>query len=828
MRGRKLWIAALIFICLAAFPHKAFATGKDLRGDLCTVSLGDGAKNSDVINARYRCGADAPSDSDAWLWLRLDTAKLADLPRDWQLLVDQTRFERIAVLVVEPQRTTLIIRTHTELAEHWSPGGLLKFAVEPPGQQITGLYLGFQNLDDLSLMRKITATTATAEAVTNARWLVLMGLFAGTLLSALLYNLVIYTGARLAFQRWYLLWVTIALVYGMVWTNLVGFLVPGFVGPMAVRLDFVLVGLLVGTGNMFFLAVIEQGKLPRVMILAGRLLAASGTLLGFAAAFDVVFPAVLTDRLLNLVIAGTAVTVALSCWIAARGGSRVVWFYLIGWSPVIAVFLARLARNLGLAPQNDLIDMATFAALAFEALVLSLAIADRFRLISQELELARQRRAIDAAEARTLRIAAQTDFLTGLGNRAAFQETASELIETGKPFSLFLIDVDHLKAVNDRFGHSGGDTLLREVAMELSQSAQAHPSAHVARIGGDEFAILIPGGLLPAAALEGALAQLQGKTWRCMDQDRLMSLSIGSAQFPEDASQIEVLHVNADLALYNAKRLGRSRYCRYDPLQRILRDLQHDFANDADAALARDEFRLHVQPIVALPTGDVCGYEALLRWDHPDRGLMLPERFAEVLEADRIGLRIQEHVLELALVWLAEQREAIGTLGVNFTAAQLVGPQAAQHVLDRLAHHDVLPSSLSIEVTEAILLGRSGDAVLATLHTLRNAGVCIALDSFGTGFTSLPHLRQMPVDRIKIDSSLIAGIDQGGGRTLAVVRAIAGLAHGLGKVLVAEGVETEAQAQRLAELGCQLAQGFLFGHPDPVQRRNVSTKAKFG
>jgi diguanylate cyclase (GGDEF)-like protein len=585
-------------------------------------------------------------------------------------------------------------------------------------------------------------------------------------------------------------------------------------------------------GNLFFLSVIEQGKLPRGLIWAGHWLAGGGALLGIAAALDMVFPPVPTDRLLNLVIAGTAITVALSGWIAGRRGSRVVWFYLIGWGPVICVFLARLWRNLGMAPQNDLIDVATFAAIAFEALVLSLAIADRFRLVSQKLELAKQRRAVDAAEARALRIAALTDFMTGLGNRAAFQETASELIEIGKPFSLFLIDVDHLKAVNDRFGHAGGDALLREVATALSPIAQAHPGTHVSRIGGDEFAILIPGGLLPEAAMEEALTQLQGKIWRCMDQDRSISLSIGSARFPEDAAQIEVLHLNADLALYNAKRLGRTRYFRYDPLQRILRDLQIDFANDADAALGRDEFRLHVQPIVSLPTRAVCGYEALLRWNHPDHGLMVPERFAEVLEANWIGLRIQEHVLELALVWLAEQREPIGTLGVNFTAAQLVGPQAAQHVLDRLAHHGVRPASLSIEVTEAVLLGRSGDAVLATLQTLRKSGICIALDSFGTGFTSLPHLREMPVDKIKIDSSFIAGLDQDGGRTLEVVRAIAGLAQGLGKVLVAEGVETEAQAQWLTELGCQLAQGFLFGRPVPVpttlQSRNVSAMMTFG
>ena len=801
---------------LALVPDIAFAASRDLRRDVCTAVLPDGASDAEITGASYRCGDDAPTDGQSWLWLKLDPTQLADLPPGWELRVDQTRFERIAVLVVEPDGSARITRGMGELEAHWAPGGLLAFEIEPAGREITGLYLGFRHIDDLSLMRKIIATTAAAESDLDTGWLLLMGLFAGTLLSALLYNIVISTGVRYAFQRWYLLWVGTAFVYGMVWTNMAGLLIPGFIGPMAVRLDFVLVGLMVATGNMFFLTVIERGKLPRWLIWAGRLLAACGALLGFMAALDMVFPPVLTDRLLNLVIAATAIVVALSSWVAVRRGSRVVWFYLIGWGPVICVFLARLARNLGLTPQHDLIDMATYAALAFEALVLSLAIADRFRRVRQELESARRRRAIDAAEAQTLRVAAQTDFLTGLGNRAAFHVSADDLIDRSEPFSLFLVDVDHLKAVNDRYGHAGGDALLCEVAAALAQLVKAHEGTHVARIGGDEFAILSAGDLLSENAVAASLGELQGKPWRCFDRERMLSLSIGSARFPDDATRIDLLHQNADLALYNAKRFGRARYFRYDPLQRVLRDLQTGFADDADAALQRDEFRLHFQPIVALSSGAVCGYEAQLQWDHPDHGLMEADRFADVLEADRIGLLVQEHMLELALGWLGEQREPIGTLGVNVTAAQLVGSRAAQHVLDRLAHHGVPPWALCIEVTEGALLERSAEAVLATLQTLHDAGICIALDRFGTGLASLTHLRRMPVDRIKIDSSFIAGIDQPGGKTLAVVSAIIGLARGLGKVLVAEGVETEAQARRLTELGCQLAQGPLYSPPAPT------------
>lgn len=807
-------IAALLLLYLG-LPAHADTAGANLRHRSCVAALSDGASDAAVIAAPYRCGAGAPTDATDWIWLRLDVSQVRALTPGWTLLVDQTRFERIAILVAGPRGITRVTRGQGELSQHWAPGGLLKFGIDPAGHQVTGLYVGFQRVDDLSLMRKIVAVPSATQAIMDERWLLLMGVFAGALLSALLYNAVIHAGQRSAFQRWYLLWVVVAFIYGMVWTNMAAFVVPDLVGPWAVRVDFALVGLMVATGNMFFFAVVEEGLLPRPLVRMGRLLAASGAVMGFAAAADFLFPAVLTDRLLNYVIAGTAAVVAASCWIAARRGSRIVWFYIVGWGPVICVFLARLARNLGMMPQNDTIDMATFATLAFEALVLSLAIADRFRLLRQEMEMAEQRRAIDLAEAKTFRLAAHTDFLTGLGNRAAFQEAAHELIERDAPFTLFLIDVDYLKDTNDRLGHAGGDALLGRVAAALSDLAGRHADTRVARIGGDEFVILCAGDAMVEGAVIGQIAQLQGKPWRCMEQDHALSLSVGSARFPDDARAIDLLYQNADLALYNAKRLGRARYYRYDPLQRILRDMQVAFIADADAALQRDEFQLYLQPIVTLPSGVVCGYEALLRWNHPDHGLMRPDRFAEVLVAERIGLRIQEHVLELALIWLRDHGDVIGRLSVNFTSAQLAGPRAARRVLDRLAHHGIAPASLCVEVTEGVMLDRAADTILATLRTLHEAGVGIALDDFGTGFASLVHLRQMPIDRIKIDRSFVAGIDQEGGGTLAIVQAIIGLGRGLGKLVVAEGIETEAQAERLAQLGCHLGQGYLFGRPAP-------------
>ena len=814
--SRNLWRALLLIIMVGLVPQVASAASIDLRHPVCTASLADTATDIVIVTADYRCGGNSPTDSEDWIWLSLHASRVRDLPPHWNMFVDQTRFDEIAVLVTSRKSAVRKTLKSSELHNNWAPGGLLKFTIEPAGREVEGLYLGFRRIDDLSLMRKIVARPSSGMSGSDSAWLLLMGAFAGTLLSALLYNVVIHTGQREAFQRWYLVWVAVALAYGMIWTNTATFMIPGLVGPTAVRLYFVLVGLMVAAGSMFFFAVLEKGILPPWLVTAGRLLAGAGAVLGFTAAADWWLPAVAADRLFNYVIAGSAAVVTISCVIAVRRGSRVICFYLIGWSPVICVFLARLARNMGYLPQNDFVDMATFAALAFEALMFSLAIADRVHLIRHELELARRLREIHVNEARTLQLAAHTDFLTGLGNRAAFQKDADDLVAGDTPFGLLLVDIDYLKDANDRLGHAAGDALLRCVGSALSQVARCHSGTRIARIGGDEFAILCPGESCAEAVLAGQLDAVQGQNWRYSDQDGTMSLSIGSARFPEDGISLGILFQHADLALYDAKRLGRARHCRYDPQQRSRRDVQIELGRDAETALKRGEFQLYMQPIVSIADEIVRGHEALLRWNHPAHGLLTPERFADVLVAERIGLRIQEHVLELALLSVCKHGDAIGVICVNFTSAQLAGPRAAERVLDRLKHHGVAPASLCIEVTEGVMLDRSADTILSNLCTLHDAGVCIALDDFGTGYASLVHLRQLPVDRLKIDRSFISNLVDPGRETMAIVRAIVSLGRGMGKVVVAEGVETEAQARRLRQLGCQLGQGYLYGRPSPM------------
>jgi diguanylate cyclase (GGDEF)-like protein len=815
---RSIW-AFLLVLLVHAWPGAARAEGVALRASLCEATAPAGAAASDAALAglRFTCrDGSASGYNDRWVWLRVDRiAALRAMPAGWQLLIDQARFDQIAIVArAKDGSSQRIVRAAAELKQNWTPGGALRFTVDRPGSDLTALYVGFARLDALNLMRKVTAVTPADAQRFSDGWLVLMGLFAGALLSAFSYNLLIYTGQRYAFQRWYLVWAGIALAYGLTWTNMAAFALPGFVGPAAVRMEFILVGIMIGAGNMFFLSVLEDGMLPRWLQRAGRGVAVASVLLGVVASADTLLPAAMTDRWLNDAVIANALCVLVGLCYAIPRRSRIIWFYLVGWTPAICVLALRLARNLDLLPQDDVVDMATFASIAFESVVLSLAIADRFRLLRRERDLAEQARNAIAIESDTLRKAAHTDFLTGLGNRAAFQMAMTAMIEGKAGFSLFLIDVDHLKEINDRLGHDGGDAMLAYVSGRLVKAAGE--GGHIARIGGDEFALLLPA-TSEAARTMSALDAIQGEQWRHAGRSWSISLSIGSARFPEDADSLDTLYKSADLALYQAKQLGRRRQHRYDPSLRALVDRKAGFVRDAFAGLDRDEFVLHFQPIVDLETGQCTGNEALLRWQHPEHGMLTPTIFGDILTERKIGALLQERVLAMALTELRGQAFDAPFLSVNFTAVQLRGPHAARRLLDQLGRFNVDPRSLCIELTEGIVLERAADDMVPALHLLREAGVRMALDDFGTGYASLIHLKQMPIDSLKIDRSFVLGMLEDGGQSEEIVRAIIGLGNGLRKAVIAEGIETEAQRTRLRELGCKLGQGYLFARPGPLR-----------
>jgi predicted signal transduction protein with EAL and GGDEF domain len=365
--------------------------------------------------------------------------------------------------------------------------------------------------------------------------------------------------------------------------------------------------------------------------------------------------------------------------------------------------------------------------------------------------------------------------------------------------------------VNDRLGHDGGDAVLRHVAKKLA--AAAGGAAHVARIGGDEFAILLAAPPAEVARVADALDDLQDDRTSHGGRGWAISLSIGSARFPEDAADANALYKNADLALYHAKSLGRRLHHRYDASLRAQIDRNAALIRDAYAGLEQDAFTIHFQPIVALASGRIIGHEALMRWQHPTLGMLTPASFGEILTEGGIGMALQEHALALALAQL--QQGGAGFLAVNVTDAQLRGTSAAQRILDQLASAGVDPADLCIELTEGMVLERVDDDLLPALRRLHDAGVRIALDDFGTGYASLIHLKQMPVDTLKIDRSFVLGLLQDDGQSEEIVRAIIGLGHGLRKTVVAEGIETDAQRRRLHELGCEFGQGYLFARPGP-------------
>ncbi|MBT2134882.1 EAL domain-containing protein [Croceibacterium sp. LX-88] len=793
-RWGPLWAALLL--CLGTPP--SYAAEIHLRPDLSQADAS-------------AVPAGQPHDRD-WTWLQLnDPSRLKDLPANWHLLIDQVRFAEIrTVITTIDGREIVLARRGNDLGQNWAAGAVLKFEIAPAGQQIRSLAIGFRGLDDLALMRKVTAASADRSAVLEGRWLILMGIYVGLLASALAYNLLVHFGQRSSFQRFYLGWVTVALAYGLSWSNLGAYAFPGLAGPLAVRLNNGLVGMLIALAALFLISVLESRTVPRRLVLLVRFWACAAVVAGILAIDERLVPASVSDLLLNLAMIASVGTSMAVISVAAWRGSRVVWIYMVGWTPVIAVFALRAARNFGLTGQNDWVDMATFGSIGLEAMVFSFAIASRFIALRKERDAAEASARGMEIERETLQRAAHSDFLTGLGNRALFHAQLRELFGRRASFTLMLIDVDYLKEINDRQGHDAGDVLLRHIGERLGTMSSDQVSC--ARIGGDEFAILCEDELGARLLVIDALDRMQGATWSHGSFQGSLSLSIGTAS-SLGASAATDLFQQADIALYEAKRLGRGRRLEFDGRLRLQTENRVDLIREATAGLDRSEFALHFQPIVHLGTGTLVSVEALLRWNHPQRGMLTPDSFGGVMEDGDCGSAVQKRVIDLAIDELS--RRVPGSqvaLAVNFTAMDLRGRESAEQLLTKLHEAGVSPGSLCIEVTEGTILAKAVNDPTAALRVLHEAGVQIALDDFGTGYASLVHLKEIPVDILKIDRSFISGLLDDG-ESEEIVRAVIALGHGLKKRVVAEGIETRAQMERLRELGCVYGQGYLFAHP---------------
>jgi diguanylate cyclase (GGDEF)-like protein/PAS domain S-box-containing protein len=413
------------------------------------------------------------------------------------------------------------------------------------------------------------------------------------------------------------------------------------------------------------------------------------------------------------------------------------------------------------------------------------------------------------------------DSLTGMPNRALFQDRtehalARNLREGGR-VTLLLIDLDDFKRINDSLGHAAGDHLITSIAGRIGH--QVRPSDTLARLGGDEFAVLVEDlNELQATELAQRLLAAIREPVRLTNRDLVCTASIGiaSVKAGDGNSDTGALLRDADLAMYAAKAAGRDRYALFDPTMHadILREA--DDRADIERALADGEFIVFYQPIVDLPTSDLTGVEALVRWNHPHRGLIGPVDFIPLAEATGLIVPLGRWVLEQACTqlaaWSKEFPAALSLrMSVNLSPRQFQHSGLVQEVADILTASGVDPSKIVLEITESLLM-QDTDATVEVLRELKSLGIRLAIDDFGTGYSSLSYLKRFPVDILKIDRSFVEGIiTHGENATLA--EAVVQLGQALQLQTVAEGIETDEQWSTLRDLGCDLGQGFLFARP---------------
>ena len=418
------------------------------------------------------------------------------------------------------------------------------------------------------------------------------------------------------------------------------------------------------------------------------------------------------------------------------------------------------------------------------------------------------------------------DALTGLPNRVLLNERlehALALSKRGELVAMHMLDLDHFKHVNDTLGHPAGDKLLQIATRRLRSLVREIDT--VARMGGDEFAILQLSLSQPsdATALATRIIEILSAPYDVDGQQVVVGTSIGIALGPIDGDNPNEIIRNADLALYRAKGDGRGTYRFFESEMDVQMQTRRELERDLRGALPAKEFELHYQPVVDLATNDISGFEALIRWRHPERGLVAPGTFIPLAEEIGLIVPIGEWALReacrMASTWPNGLRVA-----VNLSAAQFKGPGLVQVIANALASSGLEADRLELEITETLLL-QDSETTLTMLYELRNLGVRIVMDDFGTGYSSLSYLQRFPFDKIKIDRSFVKDIAESTG-SLNIVRAVSALARGLGIASTAEGVETPEQLEAIKAEGCEEVQGFLFSRPLPAAeiRRYISAE----
>ncbi|MBP2161248.1 MULTISPECIES: bifunctional diguanylate cyclase/phosphodiesterase [Asticcacaulis] len=407
------------------------------------------------------------------------------------------------------------------------------------------------------------------------------------------------------------------------------------------------------------------------------------------------------------------------------------------------------------------------------------------------------------------------DVLTDLPNRLKFQDILEagmdgDVSEGGEDFVLLLLDLDRFKAVNDSFGHHAGDDLLRQAADRMRR--HAGPDDIIARLGGDEFGVIHRGDVsdTSAARLATQLIHTLSEPFNVDGDIVSIGCSVGLARKSTHGANADALMKRADLALYAAKATGKGDYAWFELAMEESADRQRILRDELSVALEKHQLHLEYQPIVCTKSGRIVCFEALLRWRHPDRGLISPAEFIPVAESsgliEPIGRWVLQQACTEAASWPGDLRVA-----VNLSPRQFTGFSLVSDVIHALDVSHLAPSRLELEITESIFLNDSAEN-LRLLGQMKSLGIRIALDDFGTGYSSLAYLRRFPFDKLKIDRSFITDMTTTP-ENLAIVRAVIGLGKSFSAVVTAEGVETEAELACLAREGCDQAQGFLLGRP---------------
>jgi diguanylate cyclase (GGDEF)-like protein len=411
---------------------------------------------------------------------------------------------------------------------------------------------------------------------------------------------------------------------------------------------------------------------------------------------------------------------------------------------------------------------------------------------------------------------AHHDALTDLPNRLRLYEQLRQTLarpKRGEHVAVFCLDLDRFKDVNDAHGHPVGDLLLKAVADRLRQCIR--DTDMVARLGGDEFAILQAGASQPtdATSLSSRLIEAIGAPYELGGNQIKVELSIGIALAPGDGLDPDQLLKNADMALYRAKSDGHGLYRFFEPEMDARMQTRRRLEIDLRKAIANGEFELFYQPLVDMQTEYVTGFEALIRWHHPERGMIPPLDFISVAEETGLIIPMGDWVLRQACAEAATWPNDV-KIAVNLSPIQFKNKGLLPSVISALATSGLSPNRLELEITESVLL-QDGDATLAILHELRGLGVRISMDDFGTGYSSLSYLRKFPFDKIKIDRSFIFDMSDYSD-SLAIVRAVIAMGNSLGIATTAEGVETPEQFKQLKLEGCTEVQGYLFSPPRPA------------